>query len=193
MRGVRAAKELVAGFLRAELPPYLVSVRLDWDLTADELPDPVDYLAREPAGTLDRYPLVAVTGMRAPRYRRLETIGDASLFEVTYALRVFVWVLATGFEETIDRRDDLTQAVVNLLLDAQVFAPDQNARIEETTLAVDYSDVTAGKGDRFLAGAYLAFELRVEETLQRSDRVRGTVSVVAVDGEVFGPEHPALA
>lgn len=184
---------MMATFLEQNLPPYMDLMRVEWALEFEDLPEPAAYLAREPGAALDRWPLVAVTASRA-RVRRLEEElhNDATVYDVTYTMRVFFWVREDGLARTLQRRDDLAQAMLQLLLDYQVVDDAQSARVNENTMSVEYSDATSAGGDRFISGAYLAFDLNVEEKLQRTDRVRGTVGAVAVDGFVYGPTHPAF-
>lgn len=208
MRGPRGVRHAVTGFLRAELGRRIEACREAWDLLDHELPAPVSapddpardaFLEREPAA-IDRWPLIAVTsGRRTQRGVDLADDGDPQ-FRATYPLRVYSWVRSEGWDATQDLRDDLATAVqVTVLSDLRlgtdwlVAAP--------STLVMDFSSVQKVKGDRFVAGAYVGFDVHAVETL--TDRlalaggaVRDTVARVGAsglldDGSLI-PPHPAL-
>lgn len=188
-RGIGHAKRLVADYLRSELPAYLAELRLAWAIEdAADLPNPVEVTHNEPQA-LDRYPLLAVVGVRtAPRRRVGHDVGGAIVYEATYGLRVFVWARDQGWDRTIDVRDNLTAAVSTLLLDRQTLGRD-DAVIDETTVLEEYSDVTPVRGDRYVAGSFVAFDLQLAETLRRTQD--GTVASANV--ETTELPHPALA
>ena len=65
-------------------------------------------------------------------------------------------------------RDRLTTVVRSALLDypcLKAVDPRQTfqARIDEGTLREEYSDLTLLKGDRVLAGSYLAYDLTIKD------------------------------
>ncbi len=208
MRGPRGVRHATSDYLRAELSRRIDACRLAWDLLDHELPHPVSapddpardaYFEREPA-SVDRWPLIAVTsGRRTQRGFDLTDSGDPQV-RATYPLRVYSWVRDTGWDRTQDLRDDMATAVqiavladLRLGTDWLVVAP--------STLVVDFSAVQKVQGDRFVAAAYVGFDVHAAETL--TDRlalaggdVRDTVARVEADGLLDDgsliPPHPAL-
>lgn len=189
MRGATRAKHLVADFLRNELPAHLDALRVEYDLGPDALKPPARYKAN-PTQALDEWPMVALDAVRVPRIRRREhTTPDTVVYDVTYALRVFLWVNEEEWDNAITARDDLSGAVRRLLLDRQTLKiPGDVARVREETLVEEYSDVTQVKGNRFVTGSYIGFDLELEETLTRQGG--GSVERAVILGDVL--PHPAL-
>lgn len=175
-------------FFKDHFPGYLVGLRADWSLTAKDLPDPVLYLPREPR-RLDRWPLLATTAVNDSMRRVELTDENGILYDTTYSLRTFVWVNESGWDRAIDVRDDLTTALETLILDCQTLRRDPiDVVVREESLLTEYADVTPVKGDRFVTGAYVAYDLVVAETVART--ASGTVELAMVQAGVL--PHPAL-
>jgi hypothetical protein len=69
-------------------------------------------------------------------------------------------------------RDRLTTVVRSALMDKPCLELDENLRdayIDEASMSEEYSDLTLLKGDRVLAGAYIAYDLRLEEVIAREN------------------------
>lgn len=166
-----------------------MAFRTEFGLLEADLVPPSRYKAN-PTQALDEWPLVAVDVVRAARVRRREhTLPDTVVYDVTYTTRVYVWVNENEWDRALEARDDLTGALRRLLLDRQTLkVPGDIARVLEETLIEEYSDVTAVKGGRYVAGAYVAFDLELEETLTRAPS--GTVARVVVQHGAL--PHPAL-
>jgi hypothetical protein len=87
-------------------------------------------------------------------------------------MRTYVWVRDVGSEEVTLMRDRLTTVVRSAVLDypcLEARDPRQTfqAKIDESTLREEYSDLTLLKGDRVLAGAYLSYTLSIHEVVTR--------------------------
>jgi iron uptake system EfeUOB component EfeO/EfeM len=105
-------------------------------------------------------------------------------------MRTYVWTKADGSEHATDMRDRLTVVVRSALLDRPCLdATDPRgtfkASIEETTMREEFSDLTLLKGDRVLAGSYVAYEMQIDEIVARASF--GQVSEIEVDFESVGP------
>jgi hypothetical protein len=189
MRGARAAKTFVAEFLRAEFPSHLAVVRAELDLEESDLPAPVRYKVNE-TQALDEWPMIAVAAVRVLRMRRREVRPpDTVFYDVTYSLRAYLWVRETEWDHAIEVRDDLSGALRRLLVDRQTLkVAGDVARVREETVVEEFSDVTPVKGDRFVTGSYVGFDLELEETLTRAGG--GTVGRAVVLGDAL--PHPAL-
>jgi hypothetical protein len=53
------------------------------------------------------------------------------------------------------------------------------ARIDETSIREEFSDLTLLKGDRVLAGAFIGYDLTIDEVVARE--TLGTVSIIDLD------------
>jgi hypothetical protein len=92
------------------------------------------------------------------------------MYKVTYVMRTYIWVRTEGSMETTDMRDRLTTVVRSALLDYPCLRREGEANdavIDEGTFAEEFSDLTLLKGDRVLAGAFLSYELSIDETIAR--------------------------
>jgi hypothetical protein len=61
---------------------------------------------------------------------------------------------------------------------------DADVLMDETSLREEYSDLSYAKGDRVIAGAYLAYELSLNEQITRTKL--GDVDSFDVEGENLG-------
>jgi hypothetical protein len=69
-------------------------------------------------------------------------------------------------------RDRLTAVVRSALMDYPCFNrhdSSRDARIEESTLTEEYSDLTLLKGDRVMAGAFIGYDVVMEEAITREN------------------------
>ena len=172
MYGAHFAKEYVTTFLKSDIPTRIVRYRNGWNLDDISLPDPVEYFSYEPLA-LDSWPTIITVAISAKSFNRYihETSFDP-VYNVTYALRTYVWVRGGGSEEATLMRDRLTAVVRSALMDYPCFNrhdTSRDARIEESTLSEEYSDLTLLKGDRVMAGAFIGYDVIMEEAITRED------------------------
>lgn len=171
------AKKFITDYLAADLPDRLIAFRNAWQLADDRLPAPVKYLAYEPIG-LDEWPMVNTIQMNTRLIQRVdyENFSTDPVYRVTYNMRTYVWVRGEYPEDTTESRDRLTAVVRSALLDhpsmvrsEDVFFPSVTSEVmlDETTLREEYSDLTYVKGQRVVAGAYLAYEFSLNEPIKR--------------------------
>lgn len=205
MRGPRGVRHTISDFLRSELPRTIRAAREAWDVVDEELPIPVSdlndpkrdaFFDREPAA-IDRHPMVAVTsGRRSQRATDFEEDGSP-VFIATYPIRVFSWVMDEGWDRTQDMRDDMATCIaITLLAHVDLGSVGRWLQMVPSTLVTDFSAVAKGKGDRYVAGSFVGFDVRATETL--TDRLalpggqpRDTVARVSATGTLL-PSHPAL-
>ena len=172
MYGAHFAKEYVTTFLKSDIPTRIVRYRNGWNLDDISLPDPVEYFSYEPLA-LDSWPTIITVAISAKSFNRYihETSFDP-VYNVTYALRTYVWVRGGGSEEATLMRDRLTAVVRSALMDYPCFNrhdTSRDARIEESTLSEEYSDLTLLKGDRVMAGAFIGYDVIMEEAITREN------------------------
>tara|TARA_R110000868_G_scaffold158311_5_gene386280 strand:- start:20 stop:895 length:876 start_codon:yes stop_codon:yes gene_type:complete len=173
MSGPRLAKNYVSNYLSNDLADRLVTYRNHWGLSATQLPAPAKYLSYEPFA-LDHWPTVIslVLNTRSVTRDGYESDADPN-YRVTYEMRTYVWVRANGAETVTEQRDNLTTVVREALMDGPSLssydaAVPCYAKIDEGTIREEFSDLTLIKGERLLAGAYIAYDLSLNEVIDVS-------------------------
>jgi hypothetical protein len=169
MKGPRQARHAITEFLADRIPARTVAYRNEWNKSSSELPDPQKYMATEPMA-LDKWPTVITVCLNTRSIARDTDSydGDPS-YDIIYEMRTYIWVKANGSNAVTDMRDDVTTVVRDLLLDhPSIDSGDCGYFVEESTMREEFSDLTSlGKGDRIMAGAFIAYEMRSTETLER--------------------------
>lgn len=188
MHGAHFAKSYVSTYLENDIPTRIVSYRNGWNLSSDELPSPAKYLTYEPIA-LDEWPTIITVAISMTGMERNGWYGGNPEYRVRYGMRTYVWVRDEGSGEATVMRDRLTTVVRSALLDRPCLkATDPretfSALIQEETIREEYSDLTLLKGDRVLAGSYLAYDMEINEISAREDI--GTVREFEVTNVVRG-------
>lgn len=183
MFGAHFAKQYVNNYLKVDIPTRIINYRNGWNLDDVALPTPVSFFIYEPIA-LDSWPTVITVAMSTNRIERIGYDKANPLYRVNYSMRTYVWVRDVGSEEATLMRDRLTTVVRSALLDYPCMkATDpQNtfkAMIDESTMQEQFSDLTLLKGDRVMAGAYLSYDLSIDEVVDRMPL--GTVSTVDLE------------
>jgi hypothetical protein len=188
------AKQFITSYLADDLPERLVAFRNAWQLDDSRLPDPAKYLAYEPIG-LDEWPMINTIQMNTRLMERVDydNYSTDPVYRVTYNMRTYIWVRDEGPAETTESRDRLTTVVRSALLDhpsmtksEELYFPSVTSEVmlDEGTLREEYSDLTYAKGQRVIAGAYLAYEFSLNEPILRQSR--GLVNRFEIDPVVLG-------
>jgi len=170
LSGPRLAKSYVSNYLACDLPPRLLSYRNHWNLSRSQLPEPVKYLSYEPFA-LDVWPTIITMVINTRSITRSDYEYDTDPnFRVTYEMRTYIWTRDVGAERVTEQRDNLTTVVREALLDGPSLSTYDSSvpcypKIDEGTLREEFSDLTLIKGDRLLAGAYIAYDLSLEEVV----------------------------
>ncbi len=172
MYGAQFAKSFVNEYLKDDIPRRLIKYRNGWNLSQDELPDPAEYLTYEPIA-LDSWPTIITVAISTRSFNRVGyALGADPMYKVNYSMRTYIWVRTDGSKETTEMRDRLTTVVRSALLDypcLQREGAEREARVEETTVVEEFSDLTMLKGDRVLAGAYIGYDLSIDEVIARDN------------------------
>lgn len=185
MNGSHAAKKYVNDYLQADIPVRLVNYRNSWGVSNSVLPDPEQYIAYEPLA-IDRWPSIITVVLSTNALERIGFENDNPLYRVQYAMRTYSWVRDDGSEACTIQRDRLTTVVRSSLLDypcLKAFDERYNFRIliDEGSIREEFSDTTLLKGDRVMAGSYVAYNLEIDEVVERIPL--GTVSGIEVTTE----------
>jgi hypothetical protein len=191
MHGAHYAKQFVTDYLRSDLPSRLISYRNGWNLDDQLLPNPVKYLSYEPIA-LDEWPTIITVAISSSGYERIGHQGLHPEYRILYNMRTYVWVRDEGSEAVTIMRDRLTTVLRSALLDrpclrAQDPRDSFQVMIEEGSVREEFSDLTLLKGDRVLAGAYVGYELYMNEIVAREDI--GRVEAINVETTAFNPEQ----
>ena len=188
MHGGQFAKAFVTAYLESDIPKRVFDYRNGWQVTDSELPSPAKYLSYEPVA-LDAWPTLITVAISTNRMERIGYMrGTEPQYRVNYVMRTYVWARGGNAEKATLCRDRLTTVVRSALLDYPclnaVTADDYGsfqAKIDEGSMREEFSDLTPLKGERYMAGAYLGYELAMDEVVMR--REHGTVDE---DGILFG-------
>lgn len=201
MQGAHAAKTFVNNYLKSDLPRRVDDYRYarreegEWYLDDATLPTPADenFLIYEPIA-LDAWPTIITLAMSTTSMSRTDytPIMDP-LYRVIYNMRTYVWVRTEGSEEATLMRDRLTTVLRSSLLDHPCLRandPDQylEVMIDEGTMREEFSDLTLLKGDRVLAGAYISYDLAINERITR--KPLGTLTDIDVETRKFQDGEP---
>jgi len=173
MHGAHFAKDYVSSYLQNDLPKRAVRYRNGWDLSDTELPTPLKFYTHEPLA-LDVWPTIITVAISTTRFDRMGFDGPDPLYRVNYAMRTYVWCRAVGADEATIARDRLTAVVRSALLDypcLQAVDPRQSFQvmIDESSMREEFSEITLLKGDRVLCGAYVGYDLGINEVVTRQD------------------------
>lgn len=171
MYGPYYAKSYVNNYLKLDIPQRLVNYRNGWAVDDILLPTPVAYFSYEPLA-MDDWPTIITVVISTTGFERLGWNKSDPLYRVTYSMRTYIWVRTEGPEEATVMRDRLSTAVRSSLMDHPCLTaidPQGAFRvvIDEGSLREEYSDLTLLKGDRVLAGAYISYDLHIDETIAR--------------------------
>jgi len=137
-------------------------------LSSSQLPEPRKYLSYEPFA-LDAWPTLITLAISTGNIERTDYAVDADpIFRVTYQMRTYVWVRDSGGQIVTDQRDNLVAVVREALMDGpSLSAYDSSVpcypKIDESSIREEFSDLTLIKGERLLAGAFVGYDLSLEE------------------------------
>lgn len=200
LRGPNGVRTAIRDHLRVVLQPHVEACREAWGLSEEQLPLPANepsdprldgYFDREP-DAIDRWPLLAVVSGRFTQVADDFDLDGEPVYRSTCPVQVFSWLKATGREETLRMRDDFATALRAALLSHINLGSDGQLALVPSTMVTDFSDVVAVRGDRFVGGSYVQFEVRILETLTErlampGSGPRDTVTHVSAD---VGPMVP---
>lgn len=174
MQGPWTVKSLVTSYLEWDIPRRLVDFRNAWQMDDDRLPAPMAYFSHEPSALSD-WPTVITVQMSTSNIERIDYYeGLNPVYRCTYTMRTYVWVRHTDPETLTETRDRLTAVIRAALLDRPCLVKGtehsgHEMAVDETTMREEYSDITFVKGDRAIAGAYISYDVTLDEAIMRAD------------------------
>ena len=171
MNGAHYAKKYVNEYLKIDIPSRLIDYQNGWAVDNEQLPPPEQYILHEPLA-LDRWPSLITTVLSTNEMERIGFDSGDPLYRVSYSMRTYVWVRDEGSEACTLMRDRMTTIVRSALLDypclrAYDARTSFRAVIDESTIREEFSDITLLKGDRVMAGSYIAYTLQIDEVVMR--------------------------
>lgn len=169
VRGPQLVREQVMALYKARFPDALAVARVEWGLTAAELPVPLQYSPHE-APVLDTLPLLTLGVGKASKYKRVDIAPEPGVdveYQVTYQCRLFAWLKRLERDATAESRDDYATVLTAVLLANQGLDASHRFRLEESTVVASYSDIQKVRGDRHVAGCSVTFDLIHTETVRR--------------------------
>jgi hypothetical protein len=170
MYGAQFAKQYVNSYLEQDIPQRLIKYRNSWNLDSEALPSPLKYITYEPLA-LDEWPTIITVAISTKRFDRINYVtNNDPMYSVVYGMRTYIWVRTEGSEQATLMRDQLTTLVRSALLDRPClmrYDTVREAKIMEETLTEEFSELTLLKGDRVMAGAYLGYDIELEEVITR--------------------------
>ena len=180
MHGAQFAKQYINNYLTLDIPTRLIDYRNGWNLSSTDLPTPEEFITHEPLA-LDSWPTIITIAISTNRRERIGYGNADPLYRVEYQMRTYVWVRTEGSQECTEMRDRLTTVVRSALLDYPCLkATDPNdffrIMIDESSMREEFSDLTLLKGDRMLAGSYVAYNIQMDEIVSRKSL--GTVDEI---------------
>lgn len=173
MNGSQFAKQFVNDYLTDDIPVRLVEYRNGWSMDDALLPTPQSFTTYEPLA-LDVWPSIVTVVMSTNKMERIGYVVDNPLYRVAYSMRTYVWVKTEGPEQATIMRDRLTTVVRSALLDYPCLTASDTrqsfrVQIDEGTMQEQFSDLTLLKGDRVMAGAFLSYDLSIDEVITRKE------------------------
>jgi hypothetical protein len=108
-------------------------------------------------------------------------------------MRTYVWTRSDSSEEVTLMRDRLTTVVRSALLDVPSLQTlndangDYEAYIDSSSITEEFSDLTMLKGDRVLAGAYIGYDLVINEIVYRQQIAM--VDTYEIEMQDMGPSE----
>lgn len=185
MNGSHAAKKYVNDYLSLDMPKRLNEYRNGWGISNAVLPSPEQYISYEPL-SIDRWPSIITVVLSTNALERIGFENNNPIYRVQYSMRTYSWVRDDGSELCTIQRDRLTTVVRSALLDypcLKAFDSRFNFRIliDESTIREEFSDITLLKGDRVMSGSYVAYNLEIDEVVERTPL--GEVGTIELEAE----------
>lgn len=193
--GVAQVRRDIIAFLRTAAPLALAEASTAWGLAP-----PFAAIKRwneyEDEVIADITPSVALSVGRSRGYTPSSNDPGADMsYRVRYDAVLFLWLKATAGRPLADGgeqqgnpsqrvRDRYAQVFTAVLLDSPSLGQPGYYSVTESSLTVAYSAAQRLKGDRYLSGVSLSFDLYHSETLQRVPLL-GSVVLTEIEATVI--------
>jgi hypothetical protein len=202
MRGADALRDRIVSLLEFEVARKVPLLRVAWDQYAVRVPDLEKIVSGEaPQRALDSQgdTWVTVVNPRLLSLTRTDIIDGRPEYMVRYSCLIYVWALGEDWGDALSARDNLAVACRLSLLEYPNLTAagigDTGYRLHENTYTEQFGEPiphAAGKGGRVWAGAVLAIDADVQETLADGSTREplGSAEQVSVTATAVGPLQP---
>lgn len=200
--GARGCRDQVATALTYELPRKIMLLRDAWEVDENALPTLDSVTSGEVTdahlSAHETTQVIVVTPKQRKQYRVDIDAAGRPVYMTRYAVQVFVWVKSSNWQNSLDARDNTTEAVRRALIEWPNLTPgvrgDSGYRVHEDTLQVEFGTPMrmVNNGGRLWCGSVLSLDLDVEETLSAGSTREpiGTVNEIVTTTRVAGPDQP---
>lgn len=172
MEGAHQAKWYVTQYLAHDLPSRLIRYRNEWNTSTSNLPNPAKYYDYD-IDEIDHWPSVITVALSTGQLMRSELgpSGDP-IYRVRYSMRTYVWARNEDRRTATITRDRLATVIRAALLDHPALSTAEQtthceAKIDESSMREEFSELFALKGERWAAAAFIAYDLELYETIER--------------------------
>jgi hypothetical protein len=182
--GADEKRRIIVDYLMAHMNTMMNAARTEWNLSVDDLPDIVAYDEGEPwvGGEWAQDSLLVVSVLGANNFQTDALDDNAQIgWTAHYSVRLYAYfkqgakigpdgltILEEGRPRVTRIRDMTTVCLRVLLLNDPSFGTGEEAWFDPRSLNEVYADIEKLKGDRWITGAYLAFQINVPETVVRT-------------------------
>lgn len=182
MIGPGGASGILATRLSGRLPAKTEELRDRFTLEPEAFADVTQVIAGQAPQDLgiEDWPLLEVTNAGDGPWEP-DPDGEPGVertWIVPYQLVIWAWVRGDGYADTYRRRQLLVLAVMEILAELLVLSGDPPVRLDDQTIATDYSGVELDEETRFLAGARIRVTVKATESLSAAV---ADVDVIRVD------------
>lgn len=191
MIGPEGATALLVAGLAAAIPDKLTALEERLDLAAGTLPAPKVVVPRDiPRLGLEDWPALMVVAQEARGFRRVDVDDEgATVYAVTYPVRVYEWARGDNLEQADLARKRLVLAVREVMLEGLVLDADVGY-VVDVSLRESYADLVSDEEAGGIGAAFTEAELNLIEALTpRAPAI--PVGNVGLDTAPL-PPHPAL-
>lgn len=190
MQGAWKVKNFVNDYLKKDFPDRLRVYRNEWNLDDESLPEPVEYLTWEPIA-IDAWPTLITVAISMSGLERIDfnSLTDP-VYGVNYSMRTYLWVKDDSPELCTAKRDRMSTVLRSSMLDNQCLgvysaADSLEVQIDEGSIREEYSDLTLLKGERVMAGSYIAYNVRITEVVKVQPI--GTLDDISLETHILLP------
>jgi hypothetical protein len=206
MKGADGVRDRLTTLLQHETQRKVPLLRTAWDLTPDRLPNFDRITSGEAVDALlsgDDPNWITVINPRLLKTTRVDIRNGLPVYLTRYACRIYVWCKADDWATAIAARDNLALACRLSLLEYPNLTYDTRGdtgyRLHESTYTEEFSEpmrMTTKAGNRVWAGAVIAIDADVQETLEDGStrppigEVEDPQNTITTTAEAVGPAQP---
>jgi len=206
VKGADGVRDQIAALLQFEVARKVPLLRTAWDLTATSMPEIEQLVSGEPPDSVldsSGNTWVNVINPRFLKTQRVDIQRGLPVYLTRYSCRIYVWAKADSWADVRAARDHLAAACRLALFEYPNLTPgargDTGYRLHENTYTEEFGEpfrVRNSKGNRAWAGAVLAIDADVQETLEDGStrppigELENPQNTITVTAAAAGPGQP---